>query len=76
METKLTMKAVATELRGLGMTITKRDGEYRVTLRGLGESNAYYTDDLADARRTAIDMALRHTERMMAVTKQLLAVRS
>lgn len=48
---------VKAELRTLGVTIRKRDGEYRVAfadLRGAEqEASAYYTTDLIDAYDTA-----------------------
>lgn len=42
-----------------GMTLTKKEGEYRVNFPGGKEATAYYTDDLSDAFATGVDMALR-----------------
>jgi hypothetical protein len=36
-------------LRSIGCVLRKRDGEYRVNVRGAGEGTAYYTDDREDA---------------------------
>jgi len=45
-------------LRSLGLTIRKTDGEFRVAFRGNGhEDSAYYTDDLQDAYDTGRQMA-------------------
>lgn len=41
------------QVRALGMTLTRRAGEYRVNFRGGGEETAYYTPDLGDAVGTA-----------------------
>lgn len=45
----MTDKEAARYLRAIGCTLRKRDGEYRVNVRGAGEGTAYYTDDRADA---------------------------
>lgn len=55
--TKLTLALAKSELRQLDMTLTKKDGEYRVNFKGGEEGTAYYTDDLEDARLTGIKMA-------------------
>ncbi|HKW13095.1 MAG TPA: hypothetical protein VJS69_01275 [Candidatus Krumholzibacteria bacterium] len=39
-------------LARMGVTLRKKDGEFRVTLKGAGEASAYYTNDLADAVQT------------------------
>ncbi len=39
-----------------GMELTERDGEFRVNFIGGEEETAYYTEDMADAINTAIDM--------------------
>lgn len=44
-------------LRAVGVTISKRHGEYRVNLRGGREATAYYTDDIEDAVNTGLRMA-------------------
>lgn len=53
----LTLVQVKAELNSVNVTIRKRDGEYRVNLRGGGEATAYYTNDLEDARQTGLAMA-------------------
>jgi hypothetical protein len=40
-----------------GATVRKRDGEYRVCLRGGTEDSAYYTGDRDDALETGVAMA-------------------
>ena len=45
------------ELRQLGVTLEILPGEYRVSLAGVGEASAYYTDDLDDATRAGRAMA-------------------
>lgn len=54
---RLTLQALKDEARGLGYSVSKRDGEYRVApYRPRDpqwcEDRAYYTDDIADARDT------------------------
>jgi hypothetical protein len=42
------------ELRAIGVSINKKDGEYRVALAGTkGDVGVYFTDDLRDAVITA-----------------------
>jgi hypothetical protein len=54
---KLTLKAVKAELKAVGISIHKICGEYKVYPKGtMGQ--AYFTDDLADARGTGLLMAL------------------
>lgn len=50
---------VKTELRALGITITRKPatGEYRVNFRDGLEATAYYTQDLEDALNTGRTMA-------------------
>ena len=50
-------KRVKTFLRSHDITISKRDGEYRVNFAGASEATAYYTNDLEDAEHTGISMA-------------------
>jgi len=38
------------------MELTERHGEFRVNFIGGEEPTAYYTEDMADAINTAIDM--------------------
>lgn len=64
---KLTIKAVRESLAGLGYTLRKSDGEYRVCRKGAGEDAAYYTNELADALGTAQADAERHAARTPAV---------
>lgn len=57
----MTLKQAKRSLSKLGITLSKRDGEYRVNYRAGKESSAYYTNDLTDAYDTGRDMALRGT---------------
>lgn len=59
MATKLTIASVRAELRTLGMTLYKVDGEYSVNFLGAAESSKYFTTDLSDALGTARLMARR-----------------
>lgn len=53
-------------IRGLGLTVRKQDGEYRVALPA-NEASAYYTHDLEDAVSTARSMAARaNHDKLMA----------
>jgi hypothetical protein len=49
----MTIREAKQILKPLGMTLSKRDGEYRVNFRSGGEGPAYYTDCLIDAVETA-----------------------
>lgn len=51
--TKLTLQSVRALLRTVNVIITKSDGEYAVYLRG-EKSDAYFTNDLLDARDTGL----------------------
>ena len=61
----LTLDKVRAELRPLGLSIRKRDEEYRVAFtasvspqdRAGIEASAYYTDNLSDAWATGLEMA-------------------
>ena len=53
----ITLAEARAELRPLGIVLTKRDGEFRVTRKGVGEIPAYHTDDLADAVATGRKLA-------------------
>lgn len=57
----LTLKAVKDELAANGLSLTKRDGEYRVAFKGTRRddtfSEAYFTDGLHDALMTGLVMA-------------------
>lgn len=46
-------------LRNFGMTLSKRDNEYRVNFLGAREASAYYTNDVSDALNTGTLMAMR-----------------
>lgn len=62
-------KALFGAVRALGLTISKRDGEYRITVPGLprerAEAVAAYTDDRGDAWGTAQAMSA-HFETVLA----------
>ena len=54
---KMTIQEAKQSLReGHGMELTERHGEFRVNFIGGEEPTAYYTEDMADAINTAIDM--------------------
>jgi hypothetical protein len=56
---KMTIKEAKQSLREHhGITLTKRDGEFRVNYIGGEEPTAYYTDDMADAINTGVEMRL------------------
>lgn len=50
---KVTFTWAKAEAAKAGCTFTRRNGEYRVNLRGADEATAYYTDDIEDAVVTA-----------------------
>ncbi len=54
---KLTLKGVKVALAELGISVNKREGEYKVNFKGGAEPTAYYTSDLNDALRTGRCMA-------------------
>jgi hypothetical protein len=56
---KLTFSRAKEILNSVGMTISKKVGEYRVNYQGGDEGTAYYTDDLEDAVVTGSVMAVR-----------------
>lgn len=58
---RLTIAEAKAELKQLGVTLTKRDGEFRVNVSGASELHAYYTDDITDAVASGRVMALRST---------------
>jgi hypothetical protein len=58
---RMTLAEAKNELRTIDVTLSKKDGEYRVNLRGAGEGPAYYTNDLQDAVATGHSM--RHSMR-------------
>lgn len=49
----MTYTEAQAELHRLGITLRKRDGEYRINYIDGHERTAYYTDDLGDAIGTA-----------------------
>ena len=54
----MTLQEAKSIARHLGFTLRKvRSGDYRVNLPGGDETTAYYTGDLEDAVRTAVEMA-------------------
>lgn len=52
----MTLKEAKTLLRNYRLTITRKDGEFRVNLSNGREGTAYYTNDLDDAVMTALAM--------------------
>jgi hypothetical protein len=65
----MTLQEAKSIARHLGLTLREvRSGKYRVNFRDGNETTAYYTDNLDDAVRTAVEMArkrpleLHHTE--------------
>ena len=54
----MTLQEAKSIARHLGFTLRKvRSGDYRVNLPGGDDTTAYYTNDLEDAVRTAVEMA-------------------
>lgn len=49
-------------LKVIGVTLTRKDGEFRVNLKGAAEATAYYTTDLDDALGTGQHMAAQKKE--------------
>lgn len=49
-------------LKVIGVTLTRKDGEFRVNLKDGAEATAYYTDDLEDALGTGHQMAAHKKE--------------
>jgi hypothetical protein len=59
-------KDVFAELKKLGLTVRKSDGEFRVAYPGLNsEASAYYTEDLLDLLNTGRAMAARSVDRRL-----------
>jgi hypothetical protein len=60
----MNLKTAKAKLAEHGMTIRKRDGEYRVTFKGWptgrAEDVAHYTDDIEDAVSTGLHMSEEH----------------
>lgn len=59
---KFTIAFAKSVLSPLGMSLRKRDNEFRVNFRDGAEATAYYTDDLDDALSTGRAMALGRSE--------------
>ena len=56
----MTLQEAKSIARHLGLTLRMvRSGDYRVNFRDGNETTAYYTDNLEDAVKTAIEMARR-----------------
>jgi hypothetical protein len=54
----MTLHKAKSIARHLGLTLRKvRSGDYRVNFRDGNEATAYYTDNLEDAFKTAVEMA-------------------
>ena len=54
----ITLQEAKSIARHLGLTLRKmRSGHYRVNFRDGNETTAYYTDNLEDAVKTAVEMA-------------------
>jgi len=50
---RMTIKEATSIVRGLGFSLSYKDGEYRLNKKGGFEGTAYYTDDLPDVIWTA-----------------------
>ena len=56
----MTLQEAKSIARHLGLTLRQlRSGNYRVNFRDGNETTAYYTDNLEDAVKTAVEMARR-----------------
>jgi hypothetical protein len=54
----MTLQEAKSIARHLGLTLRKvRSGDYRMNFRDGNEMTAYYTDNLEDAVKTAVEMA-------------------
>jgi hypothetical protein len=54
----MTLQEAKSIARHLGLTLREvRSGDYRVNFRDGNETTAYYTNDLEDAVKTAVEMA-------------------
>jgi hypothetical protein len=59
-------KDVFAELKKLGLTVRKSDGEFRVAYPGPNsEASAYYTEDLLDLLNTGLAMARSADRRLL-----------
>jgi hypothetical protein len=69
----MTLQEAKSIARHLGLTLRKvRSGDYRVNFRDGNETTAYYTDNLEDAVKTAVEMA-RTRDVMQAVDEAVAA---
>jgi hypothetical protein len=58
MDSAVTLQEAKSIARHLGLTLRAvRSGSYRVNFRDGNEMTAYYTDDLEEAVRAAVEMA-------------------
>jgi hypothetical protein len=57
-----TIKRAKQTLAAFGCTLSKKDGEYKVRIKGSRSGQGYYTDDIADAVITGKAMGV-HKER-------------
>lgn len=62
----MTIKTAKAALADRSITITSRDGEYRVNFKPGFEETAYYTTDLEDAVMTGMAMAHARTMSLIA----------
>jgi hypothetical protein len=59
----MTLQEAKSIARHLGLTLRQvRSGDYRVNFRDGNETTAYYTTDLEDAVKSAVEMAARKRE--------------
>jgi len=68
MTTRLTIKSVRAALPS-GITLTVKDGEYLVRIKGSPRGHGYYTNDLQDALFTAKFIAQKLTTQEYAYTQ-------
>lgn len=77
---KTTLQSAKAQLAAHGMSISKRDGEYRVTCKGFerrrAEELAYYTNDIDDAISTGIRMRAELSEKAAAARASLIGERT
>ena len=59
---KLTAKEAMAQIRAIGASVTRKDGEYKVNIPGGTEATAYYTDDPRDAVGTAKAMMAQYVK--------------
>ena len=61
-ECAMTLQEAKSIARHLGLTLRKsRSGDYRVNFRDGNEMTVYYTDNLEDAVKAAVEMARKRT---------------